>query len=882
MSAVSFFTRAKDFVFPPEDPAALERFIPNYRWTPIISGVVIPFSILLEIPGLTERWYIRTEGNETVETEPNPPILDAAIAISLACAVVANICLVLRFLEKRVRTTTLLTIAFLTIHDVINIVTIIIFGVEHRFNDGFTYGHSFWMTVCSTAVSSITNITLIVDFIRTPDFGISGSGLTRKQRSLVIVVIVLLVYIAFGALVNMFIMNLTFINALYFTTVTIETIGFGDITPNTTGARIFTCFYIVFGILNIGVAISMCRETVLEGLEIGYRQRMRRLRQRRREARRYRKWEVRWQRAVEWRLRELGLPVWVSDKHYEHEGVKFTGLNADGDEDSWARKLLENIGLMRSKDSSNDTTDRKHITGHPKDKHLNIDALTAQQLEASALEAGVPLEMFLDTGRPTMTRHDSTGSQGSMQSPGALERGRVPLGMTQSLHRTSSTSGWPAHPLTPTHAQVGRMAAMITKVAVAATGTNVRMVGHALEGEGDPTENRRAQNQAAEEIEEEAEEAAEEETATSPGPKPGSSVWFDDNAEKGRGPNEGCGSERPADAGDNNNNDDPPNTGLVDIGMHAPVPKWAREIAQDAHVSFSYEGFQDDIAREERRASYVKLIVAWSLFSLFWLVGSAIFHATEEANIERQSVLQEVGSSRYKGALHSRLFDNAVKQFRLQENAETRRIAHEQLSPYLRHRAHSLSKPPKVGEDTGEDDESESEAITPGLVDAVSEMAQRDLESLPADIIRQARTFHEHMQFYVKYEHGLAPEDKDRPQRQAKAPQELRALLDEIAKIEGIGEKGKREILQDEDSRKTLFMLSIERTLRDMINSAERSMAALAERDTLIALQRRRERDEMQAGPASANFTATVIISERVGNSEDDLSPLSSSSLEKD
>ena len=33
-----------------------DEFIPNYRWLPILSGITIPFIILLQIPGLTERW----------------------------------------------------------------------------------------------------------------------------------------------------------------------------------------------------------------------------------------------------------------------------------------------------------------------------------------------------------------------------------------------------------------------------------------------------------------------------------------------------------------------------------------------------------------------------------------------------------------------------------------------------------------------------------------------------------------------------------------------------------------------------------------------------------------------------------------------------------
>ena len=86
------------------------------------------------------------------------------------------------------------------------------------------------------------NVTLIIDLVQTKDFSTSGkkmyrfsfdlpltltlgSGLTRKQRSLVLSVMILLCYIAFGAVVQIFLIDLTFLNALYFTVVTIETIG---------------------------------------------------------------------------------------------------------------------------------------------------------------------------------------------------------------------------------------------------------------------------------------------------------------------------------------------------------------------------------------------------------------------------------------------------------------------------------------------------------------------------------------------------------------------------------------------------------------------------------------------------------------------------------
>jgi len=166
---------------------------PTYRSLPIISGILIPFSILLSIPSLTGRWYIRTDGNDvTLETHPNSFLLDLGMGFSMACAVLANISLIVRFSERNVLKMTWLCIIFLTMHgeqnsmtistiidctkiDMINISAVTIFGVQHRFDDGFTYGQSFWFTVCSTIASTTTNITLIIDYSRTRDFVNSGA-----------------------------------------------------------------------------------------------------------------------------------------------------------------------------------------------------------------------------------------------------------------------------------------------------------------------------------------------------------------------------------------------------------------------------------------------------------------------------------------------------------------------------------------------------------------------------------------------------------------------------------------------------------------------------------------------------------------------------------
>ncbi|KDQ56001.1 hypothetical protein JAAARDRAFT_208252 [Jaapia argillacea MUCL 33604] len=257
-------TRLKSFIFP--DPSDTVVNAPNYRTTPIVSGLVVPFSILLELPGLADGCYVCPTSGSAGQNKS--PILEAGLAVSMACIIIANICLIARFMETKVRTSTSLAIAALTIHDAVNIIIISTSAVKHGSDHRFTFSKDFWSTVCSTMLSLTSNITLVVDFVRTPEFAKSGSGLTHKQRALVTIVMVFMLQIGFCALINSLLMGLSFLDALYFTVVTVETIGFGDIVPTTVGSRIFTIVFSTIGILNLGLIITLARDTIVEGMDV--------------------------------------------------------------------------------------------------------------------------------------------------------------------------------------------------------------------------------------------------------------------------------------------------------------------------------------------------------------------------------------------------------------------------------------------------------------------------------------------------------------------------------------------------------------------------------------------------------------------------------------
>lgn len=247
----------------------------KYRRTPVFSGTIAPFAIMLEIPGFTSKWYVHiTPDGQPNEYRSNPILLDVGLAFSLASAVVANLAILARFSERmRPRKATAIACTGFIVHDIINLVALIIFGVIHAVDDGFTYSEAYWMTTASTVASICCTISLLVDYIRTKDFKDAGSGLTRKQSQLVIVIMAFLAYISLSALIFALVMDLPFLDAMYFSVESIATIGLGDIVPKNTASRILLFFIAPGGIILLAVMVAIARQTILEEFEDAYKRR---------------------------------------------------------------------------------------------------------------------------------------------------------------------------------------------------------------------------------------------------------------------------------------------------------------------------------------------------------------------------------------------------------------------------------------------------------------------------------------------------------------------------------------------------------------------------------------------------------------------------------
>lgn len=234
--------------------------------------------------------------------------------------------------------------------------------------------------------------------------------------------------------------------------------GFGDIVPTSTGGRVFTSLFSIFGIISLAVTVTLTRETVLEALEVGYRKRVHAVRSHRRSAHRKKRIAERWRAAIEWRLREASLPVWVKDDPELHQHWHFI-------------KVIYGLWPW-----TRGHPHYAHAFGYshrpqPHGMHLNLEALSCAQLETAAFETGVPLCRLL----PAEFKMPEPRHQVDMFAP------RVEGADSATGLNTSRPQFVPTHPLglPLTHARIGRMAIMLGTFAFAVTERSFAKVAEA-------------------------------------------------------------------------------------------------------------------------------------------------------------------------------------------------------------------------------------------------------------------------------------------------------------------------------------------------------------------------------------------------------------------
>ncbi|PMD47601.1 voltage-gated potassium channel [Hyaloscypha variabilis F] len=259
---------------------------------PLLAATIGPMANVLSIVALVSTWRVTLPNNGQLPEGtddaginiPDPHWEVILNAISLACGFFGNFCLLLNF-TRRVRYIVALPLTIIAWYFASGILIGIIVAMNKYVppvRPGETYSQGFWHAIIAAVLYLITSMLLMVNMLgyflgHYPQH----FDLDDDQRTLILQTMMFFIWLAGGAGIFSRLCGFSFADALYFSDVTVLTIGFGDIIASNDGARGFIFPFAVIGIIFLGLMInsirkfatSMSKEKVIKAHQLHERER---------------------------------------------------------------------------------------------------------------------------------------------------------------------------------------------------------------------------------------------------------------------------------------------------------------------------------------------------------------------------------------------------------------------------------------------------------------------------------------------------------------------------------------------------------------------------------------------------------------------------------
>lgn len=230
---------------------------------PIITACMGPMANTISIACLVEKW--RYYGTNHDHNDFGPPAILVVNILSLAIGFASNCVLVLHFVNRlSYKKSQTINIFGWTVAATMLTVDVCVFAARDTGNDRHkTIG--FWYAVVAGVLYYGCTFTLLIHFIGfylgkyPPRF-----NLMKNERTLMLFTLFFAVLLIWGGGMFSRILDVTFGVALYFSTVSILTVGLGDITPNDVATKILIMVFSFLGVITLGLILAMTRSIIQE------------------------------------------------------------------------------------------------------------------------------------------------------------------------------------------------------------------------------------------------------------------------------------------------------------------------------------------------------------------------------------------------------------------------------------------------------------------------------------------------------------------------------------------------------------------------------------------------------------------------------------------
>ncbi|GEQ66784.1 hypothetical protein JCM33374_g447 [Metschnikowia sp. JCM 33374] len=258
--SVPMVTVANLHVQPGDPNFTLWLFISAYF--PIIAACMAPLGNLISLIGLLEHWQIDPATDQTL---PDSHPAYALNIVSFILGILGNVSLLMNFSGRlHYLLAQCVTISCFAVATICLIVAVLLanWRIHHYM---LVASEGFWLAIFTIGMYAFCTVVLVVNVVGYKLNKYRASfNLDKKQRSLMSHTIAFSVWQAVGTVVMVtLIPEMAYGSSLYYCTVSMLTIGLGDIVPMTAGAKVFALFFSLVGVLIMGLIISTLRQVIL-------------------------------------------------------------------------------------------------------------------------------------------------------------------------------------------------------------------------------------------------------------------------------------------------------------------------------------------------------------------------------------------------------------------------------------------------------------------------------------------------------------------------------------------------------------------------------------------------------------------------------------------
>ncbi|KAI8800552.1 hypothetical protein BJ742DRAFT_841136 [Cladochytrium replicatum] len=202
----------------------------------------------------------------------------AFLFLGLILAAISNAALCFRFLDKNVLRSTHVLIWSALAQGIVLEVLVLFHLLVSELPDDTEFSEGLYQSLASGTCSILASLSFAWDYWRHRiNFELRGSGLSRSQRKLIVMVTVAIQTLGFGGLVYQQLEGWNFNDGVFFCVVTLTLIGLTNRTPKTVFGKLFLFVYTIFGVAIIALTIAAIREVLLENFHDRITQEYRRI-----------------------------------------------------------------------------------------------------------------------------------------------------------------------------------------------------------------------------------------------------------------------------------------------------------------------------------------------------------------------------------------------------------------------------------------------------------------------------------------------------------------------------------------------------------------------------------------------------------------------------